>query len=264
MHRHAILSSALLVLSVSAAAQDWRHVPGFDTVRQGGMAIGDFDGDGSNEVAFTATTSSLDYSGIGAYALAVVQEESGEFRRRGLLLSPSRWTSQPISVPSDGGDRVFSQRPLPDGRGFEFVELTGVPLRPTRTIPSSLEVALAGVADVDSDGALELVGLAGYPWGPRQIAIIDATTGATEWIDSVPAQGLGIAQLDTDPALELIVRREQGVVIDGATRAQEWNYPPGFGGLTVVGRFSDATSIQFASFDAGALTSRLTIFRGGP
>ena len=66
------------------------------------------------------------------------------------------------------------------------------------------------------------------------------TSGAQLWSAPVGTSyyaSLHVAQLDADPALEIVLSGMPGTIVDGATRATEWAYKDGFAQLLEHGRF---------------------------
>jgi hypothetical protein len=82
--------------------------------------------------------------------------------------------------------------------------------------PSSLVIA-----DLDRDGQSEMV-----MGGRNAIAIFDATSYVQKWRINHGAVDLAVANVDNDPALEIVTTSE---VIDGATQIVEWDYELRFG-----------------------------------
>ncbi len=97
-----------------------------------------------------------------------------------------------------------------------------------RTFRTGIEnILVLEAGDVDADGRPELV-LSSWDG----FFVLDATTGAVEIQHSAfIANGLAFAQIDADPALEIVVgiRYQPGWVVDGATGAVQWDNEDGFG-----------------------------------
>jgi hypothetical protein len=95
------------------------------------------------------------------------------------------------------------------------------------------------VADLDGDGAPELICLAGESLytqnGASMILILDAVSLALE--NTINQTGLGasmdVGNVDADAALEIVTAN--GYVFDGATRMNEWAYGPQFGNVVETG-----------------------------
>src|SRR5690606_7415364 len=91
----------------------------------------------------------------------------------------------------------------------------------------------------------------------------DLATGALAWqLAQVEANEILLAQMDGDPALEIIVSavKQGGLVLDGATQAVDWSYKDGFGYHVVSGQFQPGGGAQFV----GAGDNRFTLFQSAP
>lgn len=69
-----------------------------------------------------------------------------------------------------------------------------------------------------------------------------------------------LAQLDDDPAPEIIVGGTPGLVVDSATGGVEWTYEPGFPGPIVVGNFGIDAHQGFVTWGA----TSVDVFSGAP
>jgi hypothetical protein len=83
------------------------------------------------------------------------------------------------------------------------------------------------VIDVDSDGELEIVCVAGYRLRPGWIYVFDADTRELEWKspDYGPKPyGLGVADVDSDGIIEIVSSNQAGIVrvINGISHEVEW------------------------------------------
>jgi hypothetical protein len=243
---------------VPATAAEWESYPGFTETGHAGIVVGDFNGDGMVETAVSGLAGpNLDDVRTQLVALLVAQ---GEQARIGSITAlPGRIDGKMVHVPgSGGGDRLAAV--IHSGDGTRIAILGGVPLRVLRLIGPSPAPNLVGVADVDADGMLEIVGsTTDYPYG--NATILDYETGVSEWRDDSEMGSGGITQLDQDPALELILGGDPGRVVDGATRSIEWLYPGGFNGAILVGRFNNDPSIRNFAI---ASSSLIQIFRSNP
>lgn len=107
--------------------------------------------------------------------------------------------------------------------------------------------AIVAVDDIDLDGRQEIVALFSAnvpgPWySATQVVVFDALSLTQRWMSApmgpgsgglVPNRGLRLANVDADPALEIIV--SGGYVIDGSTGDTEWHHLQGFGETIEVG-----------------------------
>jgi outer membrane protein assembly factor BamB len=89
------------------------------------------------------------------------------------------------------------------------------------------DVEAIEVADVDDDGELEIITVAGYRLRPGWVYVFDAATYAQEWKspDYGPKPyGLDVADVDNDGVLEIITGNQAGIVrvINGISHKVEW------------------------------------------
>ncbi len=94
------------------------------------------------------------------------------------------------------------------------------------------------VADLEPDGALEVVCLAGTsdPYAATgRIVVLDAATLGVKWQtpDLALGRALAVGNVDASATLEIVTAG--GFVFDGATGANRWAYGPGFGHGVAVG-----------------------------
>src|SRR3569623_1120512 len=95
----------------------------------------------------------------------------------------------------------------------------------TFTVPSEVFAAAAG--DLYGNGGRNLVVLAS-----NHLYAYSVGTGTLLWSYALAsAYDMTLAQLDADPALEVVVNSYQAMVIDGATQATDWQYDGDFGYL---------------------------------
>ena len=218
------------------------------------MPTADFDGDGLQDVVVLG---SVNYSEL----IQVVGVQPGQ-----------GWKIKQVIIPE------FSYAYAPDGsnlatwadkdgahllynRGRSFSEYAGWPLTLVRRIElgDSEHISDALVADVDNDGVFELI-TANNDWD-HAVRAYSLITGSLLWETvnlSAYNSTLHVAQLDADPALEIVVTGIPGAIFDGATHAIEWQYKDGLGPFVEHGRFG-GSSPRFAS-----LGNRLTMFQSQP
>lgn len=119
------------------------------------------------------------------------------------------------------------------------------------------------VADLDRDGGLEAAIYRTSPF-PHRLVAVELRTGAEEWhfegsfVDSLGALG----QLDNDPAWELVMSdfASDGVVLDGASGAVEFEYAGGFDYRILSGNIDEDALDEFLVISG----SMVTAFDSGP
>ena len=229
-------------------------VPGYSASNQTeDMPTADFDGDGLKDIVVIG---SLNYGDV----LQIVGVQSGQGWKIKQAITPDSgdyfYTPANIATWTDtaGAHLVYV-------RGNSISEYGGWPLTLQRhfVLEGYVQFSDVLVADVDNNGVFELVTASND--SQQAIAAYSLDTGALLW--SVPLASyydasLHVAQLDADPALEILLTGTPGLVVDGATRAVEWTYKDGFGALMEHGRFGGPPS-RFAS-----LGYRLVMFQGNP
>jgi hypothetical protein len=92
--------------------------------------------------------------------------------------------------------------------------------------------------------------------GSSRIAAYDPWTGAFRWAAAGFNGGLRAAQLDADPALEIIAGTQ---IIDGATRLIETTYAPGFGLWTALGNLDAGSAPELLAADFGSIVTAFQI-----
>lgn len=100
------------------------------------------------------------------------------------------------------------------------------------------------IADLDRDGAQEIICLEGAQYGTTShLLVLDGNTLALKWKSAELGLGsaLAIGNVDADAALEIVTAG--GYVFDGATKENEWAYSPGFGRTVATGDL-DGDGIQ--------------------
>lgn len=214
---------------------------------QGRFAKADLDGDGVQDLAFVGyaggpvlfVLGKLGDGTLGFKLSRSIPEDGGISR---LLAWSSAGQSHIVSIGANGSVRDYSGWPLTESRSFPV-------------IPG----AVAGeIENVDNSGADDLVVLTS-----EGLYAYSMTDGLLEW--DYPTSGnsdLALAQLDADPALELILAGGiPGLVLDGATRATDWQYIDGFGARLATGRFASGGGTQWAG---AAHWNQFTVFRAAP
>ena len=89
------------------------------------------------------------------------------------------------------------------------------------------DVEAIEIADVDSDGELEIITIAGYRLRPGWVYVFDAATYKREWKspDYGPKPyGLDVDDVDNDGIMEIVIGNQAGIVrvLNGITHKVEW------------------------------------------
>jgi FG-GAP-like repeat len=121
---------------------------------------------------------------------------------------------------------TYGQVVVLDGRSYQTLGTITLPPAPTSANANDI-----AVADVDGDGALEIV-LARND----DTLVYDANTFALKW----QATGLGgtqvaVADIDGDALPEVIVNNTPAHILNAKLKVQKWAYPAGFGFAFAVG-----------------------------
>ena len=198
-----------------------------------GLVVGDFDGDGHEEVLVLSSHSlyELAYDGAGyrqtwmyPFALAPF-DSSTDSQEMGSALATG-------DVDGDGKQEIFV------GAGNRLVKLDGVERRVVASAPLGAQVRCVDlvVADLTNAGAKEVICLAQASSGGSATIKIFAAADLTPIVELPSAQygdALAVGNIDNDPQLEIVT--SGGYVFDGATFASQWAYAPGFGNDIAVG-----------------------------
>ncbi len=224
------------------------RIDSFSELGSAGIVVSDLDGDGAAEMIAYARSGIFE-----AWPLLVVFERTSNALRivHGKTIPYDEdltrllsWThegqSHLVTVGRDGTARVYTGRSLVEQRQFST---TGF-------------VSSATIGDVDADGRDELIVLS-----QSAVTTYDLATGQIE--QSYPAEqffDVTLAQLDADPALEIVLTGWSTRVVDGATYATEWSDSSLAGERTIAGRFGPAGDVQWAS----ASTNTFTVLGSAP
>ncbi len=211
------------------------------------LPVADFDGDGRPDLAIPAENAD-------ATIIKIVGNSAsdGWALRQSFLVQNSGSGNWPIALAAATDRNGVS---LVVARSRSILVYSHWPLRVVRRFDLADEAHQVKVADVDGDGRLEIVSLSTRSNGVLQV--LDFQTGTVKWRQEGFEFGasLGLAQLDRDPALEILVN---GFAIDGATRAIDWDFGVDFGYALAFGKFG-GSSPRFAS-----LSSSVRMFQASP
>jgi hypothetical protein len=210
---------------------EWRGYAGIAGERVAADVIGDFDGDGRNEVVSNAL---LESPGLVDTTRLIVSGTQGAnpWAILGDTAFPGRLYGEPRRVARAAGDALVLRVVVAHGPGvgFHTQVYSGVPLQLEDSSPSA-GAWLLDVDDFDGDGdedALQTLP-APPPSTGWMLQVSDLHSGAVAWSAAVSwGTSTAAAQLDADDALEIVVDGTPGEVRDGATGALEWSYAEGF------------------------------------
>lgn len=227
-----------------------RYAPGFTPLPTRNFAVADFDGDGVDDVAFAGV-------GFGDTLVQVYGHHDGSYASKQLLVVPDSGVAQILAHTVGGTPHlyVFTSQ----GKAWEYA---GWPLQEVRAFDlnnGSLFWSLGNVVigDADADGRDELIFYSGGGLGSG-VVDYDLETLTLRWTKPNAAGDVLLAQLDADPALEIVVTGRPGKVFDGATQVDEWSYKDGFG--SVLAPYHAGSAPQFvAAGDNG-----FVVFQGQP
>jgi hypothetical protein len=210
------------------------------SVANGALLVADFDGDGRDDFLALSSQSLLvggcTFEGACSIKQQMVLEVQPYFPR--------------VLLARDSG-RV-SVLVLHD----EFlVEYAGWPLREVRRVPLPLANTTVATGDLDGDGRGELL------IGSGVLTAYDLATMQVKWSLVSPGWTFLLAQLDADPALEIVVDgSSSSTVIDGATHLVDWTAPLPFHRPLVAGRFGTSGTSGFLA----ATSQGLQAFQSTP
>lgn len=208
----------------------------------------DVDGDDLQDLVFTGTSGGPILLAVGkrpdetlGFKMAKVVVDDG-YLARVLAWKPAATPHILTVSASNGVVRDYSGWPLVEQRSFNVV-----------TNASS-----AAVGDVDNDGSDELLVAT-----DQTIYAYSLVDGQIRWNYSiVGSRDIAVAQLDADPALEIILAGPvPGIVLDGATRATDWQYIDGYGAKLASGSLLSTGGTQWVGAQDWNL---FTVFRASP
>lgn len=247
----------LALATTAPSAQDLAHflevghrIGTFNAAGAGRLALADVDGDGITDVVFSALqgnplllVAGVDTNGaIGLKQDLVVPYDGVDTPSASGFARVLAWSedgaARIVTVGQNGTVRIYGQWPMVEVRRFD----------------TQAGILAAAIGDIDVDGNDELVVL-------NAAGIRIYTVGAGTLIHEIATadnNDLALAQLDADPALEIIVGGlYSGAVLDGATFATDWQSPTAFGhriavmppGASGAQVWATAPFFEFTGFD---------------
>lgn len=255
-----------LVFVIAGYAGDrptWTEYPSFKRPGIAGTVRADLDGDGELEIVTTGMLreSFPDQRSV----LAVVDAEPAlsNALRVTHLERIQRAIVGRIVVHSPGqgmADRVIAV--VADLQGVHIVQFTGLGLDQVSRTVVTPDFGLLSIADIDGDDEPELLG---WVQGSsiRRAAVVDLATGSLEWYDAYPMDTAAVGQLDTDPALEIMVSHQSGTrVLDGSTHASQWSGASSTDNQIMVGNFIGDPDVQ--EFALAKVSGAVHVFASQP
>lgn len=196
-----------------------------------GLEIGDFDGDGDTEMLILSERSlyELAADGAGGYREAWMYP----FALSPDAYSPTLAHGQALAAADVDGDRAFE---IFVAAGTRVFALDGVTRRPVASVDIEGVVGCfeLEIADLDGDGAAELVCLARLG-SDDMAALIVLNARNLEIVARLPdaeyGRSVAFGNVDGDPAIEIVT--SGGYVLDGVTLQNEWVREEGFGPFVV-------------------------------
>lgn len=246
--------SGAAVAEVSAELV-WRHIPQSPALTQPPLFV-DLDGDGLNEVVYLAETP-FGQDGSPDVFVTVLAEVDGDLSQVDVF---------PVK---NGGGKLFAV-PSAEGAGRDLLltsghwatsllRLGGRPLTVRGQWPLADATTLLAVDDIDADGGVDL--LIGRYHHSNDLMLVDLQSWTTRWQRGSLFHGeVVVAQLDSDPQLEIVVGGGELKVLDGIVGAGEWTLQAPAFGPVVAGRFDSQASIRTFAH----VGSTTTILRSEP
>jgi len=241
---HSALERVELKWTYAAPAAIWS----MDTYGDG-LATGDLNGDGDQEVAFATK------NGI----VIVLEGKNGQELWTSRITSEE--ASEPISVDIVDIDDDGNLEVIAAGKGDASNDWRGIVVVLDRdgneiwTARSSFnEVVDMAYGDIDGDGDTDVVASAGtYPWGGGEVILLDGATGSKIWTKSLGGghgRGIDAWDMDGDGIHEIAVENYDNKVflLDGKTGEILWSRAkPWYGRDVVIADVDDDGTYEVVS-----------------
>ena len=250
-----LLASVMLCFDSSNAHSEsefvelGRHLESISVVAPSRFAKVDVDSDDKEDLVFLGHSGSPILLVVGKTASGTIDFKMAEaLESFDYIVRLLAWTADDsgvvhiLTLTEGGVVRDYSGWPLAEQRSFSVTgDATG-----------------AAVGDMDNDGVDELLVVASN--GLHAYSMDD---GSPKWSYPVNfVRDIALAQLDADPALEIVLAGvTPGLVLDGATRATDWEHIDGFGTRVSTGSLETGGGVQWVG--ARAFTT-FTVFRASP
>jgi hypothetical protein len=219
----------------------------------------DLDGDGRNEIVFGGST--FDLSGFRFAVTAIGGPSSQQLDRLQVRMLPLPGEHMAVVKRIGQPDTLAVSLSNFTPGSAKLVELGGMGLETIREVDLPGLARVVQVDDIDGDGELEALAFAGQANVRHQPMLLDFADLVVKWQGNEPMFDGAAVQLDTDPALEILLTDALvGRIVDGGTRLPEWSWPNGFGFEVIPGHFEADPSVS----GFVALGEVTQVFRSGP
>ena len=190
------------------------------------MAIGDFDGDGKNEILSTDSRNSV----------FLLESAGNQYKHKWFY---------PFKMPSDGQIVQVLSADIENDDTQEILVITeygvsvinGLDSKANLLFSTTFEMKFASIADFDADGTPELAYLYSdvysHNWRDYYLNVVSLDNPNQSLFNAKlsGARSLELANVDEDPSLELITNN--GFVFDTVTWEQQWDSDAEFGDALV-------------------------------
>lgn len=230
--------------------QLWSHVDYGEGIGFQGMHCSDVNGDGGQELVFTGQT----YAGYHAF---VASYQNGDLK----TTWKSRYYNNPLpsevmlaNADNDADQELYVL--LSDG-ALEVYD--GATMTLSQTLNTGIPFAIdALVQNIDDDPALELVAVT-YD----NLVVYDLDAQTVEYQNhNYPGLQVQAGDVDGDGVTEIVIssiNNANGYLLDGVTKALEWNYLGGFGNRIVL---ADANGDNVPEIVGAPWFGAITIYDG--